>query len=376
MHASAPWTTPDSHLRRTQPDAPVLYFAPKVLQATARRFLTGFPGLVTYAVKANPDPAVLANLWAAGVTTFDVASPAEIAAVREIAPNAVLHYNNPVRSRAEIEVARSYGVASWSLDDATELDKLVDLPTATEIAVRLKLPVEGAAYDFGSKFGATPDCAVALLRAVAARGLTPAMCFHPGTQCASPEAWGAYIVSCTQVARAAGVRLARLNVGGGFAAHRAATAPDLQAIFDHIRKEVARVAGPEAPALLCEPGRAMVADCMSLATRVKAVRADGTVFLNDGIYGALAEARDIGAVARFRAQASDGTARRGARSARVVFGPTCDSIDRLPDPLELPDDLKEGDYIVFDGMGAYSSTLATRFNGFGPDAPVTVDRLT
>ena len=53
QHAEA-WTDPVSHITRTAPDAPVLYFSPDRLQATARSFQAGFPGLVTYAVKANP----------------------------------------------------------------------------------------------------------------------------------------------------------------------------------------------------------------------------------------------------------------------------------------------------------------------------------
>lgn len=68
------WTTPSEFLRTQQPDHPVMFFAPSVLQATARRFIDGFPGLVTYAVKSNPDEMVIQNLVAAGIKGFDVAS--------------------------------------------------------------------------------------------------------------------------------------------------------------------------------------------------------------------------------------------------------------------------------------------------------------
>ena len=60
------WTSPSEFLRNQQPEHPVMFFAPSVLQATARRFLDGFPGLVTYAVKSNPDEIVIQNLVAAG----------------------------------------------------------------------------------------------------------------------------------------------------------------------------------------------------------------------------------------------------------------------------------------------------------------------
>lgn len=371
MQTAPDFADPAAWIARHDPDHPVMFFCPQVLQATARRFLTGFPGLVTYAVKANPRAEVLENLCAAGLRAFDVASPAEMAAVRAACPQAVLHYNNPVRSRAEVAAGIAHGCASWSVDSHAELDKLAELK-GVEIAVRLKLPVSGAAYDFGAKFGADPDLAAELLARVAAMGLTPAMTFHPGTQCADPAAWAAYIRACADVARRAGVRLARLNVGGGFAAHRGGAAPDLAAVFATIAQETARAFGSDAPALVCEPGRAMVAESCQLVARVKAIRADGAVFLNDGIYGALAEWRDIDAGDRIAVTATDGTPRRGARQPRIVFGPTCDSLDRLPAPLPLPEDLAEGDVLRFAAMGAYSLAIATRFNGYGPGDPVTV----
>jgi len=376
MQHSDTWSDPIAHLRRHAPDEPVLYFSPDRLQATARAFQDGFAGLVTYAVKANPGEEVLANLVAAGIRAFDVASPEEMCAVRALCPAAVLHYHNPVRSPAEIAAAVAMGVRAYSVDCARELDKLTGrVARDAEMSVRLALPVRGAAYDFGAKFGLGPEAAAALLREVAARGFTPSLTFHPGTQCADPAAWGAYIGVAAEVARKAGVRLGRLNVGGGFASHRTGAAPDLGPIFAHIRAEVARHCGPEAPALVCEPGRAMVAEAVTLGLRVKAIRAGGAVFFNDGVYGGLTEIRDIGAPDRIRVIAPDGSERRGAPVARVVFGPTCDSIDRLPDPLPLPGDMEEGDHVLIAGMGAYTRSLATRFNGYGVRDVVTVARL-
>ncbi len=372
------WPGPASYLKCVAPEEPVLFFAPQVLQAQARAFLAGFDGLVTYALKANDAPEVVENLWEAGIRGFDVASPAEISLVRALRPQAALHYNNPVRSPGEIAAARAAGVGSWSVDGAGELRKLMaaDLPRGTEVSVRLRLPVAGAAYDFGEKFGEDPDAAVGLLRAVARAGFNPAMTFHPGTQCTEPGAWRAYIEACAGVARAAGVGLARLNVGGGFAADRDGKAPDLEAVFRGISQAVARAFGPGAPALVCEPGRALVAESHVLATRVKALRACGAVFLNDGIYGTLGEALTaLGVVGRIRVLAPDGRPRQGPRLARTVYGPTCDSLDRLPGTVALPADTAEGDYVLFENMGAYSTATATRFNGYGRTRVITVRML-
>jgi ornithine decarboxylase len=376
MQHAEPWPDPVSHIARMVPDEPVLYFSPDRLQATARAFQAGFPGLVSYAVKANPGEEVLANLVAAGIDAFDVASPAEMHAVRAVSGRAVLHYHNPVRSPAEVAEAARLGVRAYSVDCPREFDKLCGaVPEGAEMSVRLALRVAGAAYDFGAKFGLAPDAAADLLRRVAARGYVPSLTFHPGTQCADPAAWGAYIRVAAEVAEMAGVRLARLNVGGGFASHRTGAAPDLSAIFDHIGAEVARHFPAYPPALVCEPGRAMVAEAVTLGLRVKTLRTGGAVFLNDGVYGGLTEIRDIGAPDRIRVIAPGGSERRGAPVERVVFGPTCDSIDRLPDPLPLPGDMEEGDHLLIDGMGAYTRALSTPFNGYGLRDVVTVARL-
>lgn len=373
MRADPYWLDPLTHLRRLRPDHAVMYFSPLVLQHQARRFMDGFPGLVTYAVKANARPEVLVNLVAAGVTGFDVASPAEMEAVRAISPDAALHYNNPVRTPAEVQAALRAGVVSASVDSQSELEKLAPLGPI-EVSVRLALPVRGAAYDFGEKFGVGPDAAVDLLQQVAARGHIPAITFHPGTQCTDAQAWVAYIREAARVAERAGVPLARLNVGGGFAAHRHGDAPDLEQVFDRIGQAV-QAHFPQPPALVCEPGRAMVAEAFTLATRVKALRPNGAVFLNDGIYGALSELRDISGSDRVQVLDPTGRPRQGAPVARIVFGPTCDSLDRLPEPVPFPQDTAEGDYLLFSGMGAYSLAIATRFNGYGVGDPVTVASL-
>ena len=190
-----------------------------------------------------------------------------------------------------------------------------------------------------------------------------------------PAAWAAYIDACADVARRAGVRLQRLNVGGGFAAHRSGAAPDLEAIFRAISERVAVAFGADAPALVCEPGRAMVAEAFTLATRVKALRPDGSVFLNDGIYGGLAEAPVLGNIERIEVLGDDGARLDGPDRGRVVFGPTCDSLDRLPGELALPETLEVGDWVLFHGMGAYSRATVTRFNGYGAIEIVTTNRL-
>jgi ornithine decarboxylase len=362
------WTNPTEFLRTVQPENPILFFAPSILQNMARKFIDSFPGMVTYAVKSNPEEMVIENLSAAGLRGFDVASPEEIRLIRRLAPDAALHYNNPVRSRAEIAVAVDLAVKSYSVDSKSELAKLIELVPAegTEITVRFKLPIGGSAYNFGAKFGATVELATELLKSVAEAGFIPSLTFHPGTQCTEPQTWEAYIQTAAEIARDAGTTIARLNVGGGFPNHRLhAIAPDLDAIFAMIESVSREAFGAELPILVCEPGRALCGDAFTLAARVKALRDDQHVFLNDGTYGSLTELPMIGVIDRTQVMAPDGALRSGEPVARIVFGPTCDSVDRLPGELMLESDLEEGDYVIFHGMGAYSRATNTRFNGFG-----------
>jgi ornithine decarboxylase len=369
------FSSPVDFLCKVQPENPVFFFNSKVLKETAAHFMSGFPGQVTYAVKSNPSDLVLNTLVGVGLEGFDVASSVEIEQIRGLSPTTELHFNNPVRSSNEIRTSLAYDVQSYSVDSESELTKLLGIlsPGAVEIAVRFKLPVPGAAYDFGAKFGATPEVAAQLLGRVAAAGFIPSLTFHPGTQCTAPDAWVHYIQAASEISHAAGVELARLNVGGGFPSHRmAAERPDLDQIFETISNTTVQSFGASAPGLVCEPGRAMVAESHVLAARIKSVRDAGTVFLNDGIYGALAEWPSIGASDRVQVVSASGYLRNAANIAFDVFGPTCDSIDKVPGKMMLPADTMEDDYVLFHGMGAYSVPIATRFNGFGDHMTVSV----
>ncbi len=353
--------------------APVHFFSPERLDERMREFRRGFPGEVTFAVKSNPTDEVIKHLCAGGLDGFDVASPEEIAQVGRLCPNAPMHYNNPVRSRDEIAIGVAAGVKSWSVDAIEEFDKLLScgLPEDAEVAVRFKLPVKGAAYDFGAKFGADETEAVALLKRVAESGRHVAMTFHVGTQCTDPAAYVAYITAAARLSATANVQIERLNVGGGFPSGRDGQPRPLEPFFAAIRG--AMDAFEERPVLLCEPGRGMVGDAYSYAVRVKSLRGD-TIYLTDGIYGGLSEMVLLEAPA-LAVLGHDGNWKEGPRQGYRAFGPTCDSVDQLKMPLHLPTDIDEGDWIVFRSMGAYVTGVTTRFNGYGDFVSATVKDL-
>ena len=368
---------------RLAPDKPVHLFAPAVLRASLNTFGDGFPGAVSYAVKANDGAHILATLADSGLGCFDVASLEEIVAVRAAAPLARLHYHNPVKGRNEIAAAaQNFGVVRFAADDRQEIDKIVAAagePSRLEIAVRFRLPRHSAsAHDFSGKFGAEPALAQQLLRHVADLGCRPFLTFHPGSQCSDPAIWTTHIQAAAGIARGAGVRLSGLNVGGGFPSrYLGLQAPELSVYFSTIAQAAREAFGADfAPALECEPGRALVAGCTSVLARVKLVKADRhEVFLNDGIYGSLMEVSQAPVLQPFYRTLRAGEVLAGANVAHTVYGPTCDPLDVLPNRLDLAAGIGEGDYVEFGPLGAYGTATSTRFNGYDAAEIIGVEQV-
>jgi len=358
------------------PSYPVYCVRPGVLQATARRFLSQFPGRVLYAVKCNPHPMVLQALYDAGIRHFDTASLPEIAQVREMFRDAEPYFMHPVKGRAVIKSAHEvYGVRTYVLDHASELAKLQDETDGAEgttVVVRLETPKGQALYDLSAKFGAPPAEAAALLRRIAGDGLRAGLAFHVGSQCTSPEAYARALELAGRVIAEAGVDIHLLDVGGGFPAGYPGTqAPPLEVFVDEIARGVRAIGLRNDCVLMCEPGRALVADGMSLVVQVQ-LRKGSQLYVNDGIYGGLSETKAAGIRLPVAAIRLKGAFAPGMASF-TVNGPTCDSLDVLPDPFVLPEDIGEGDWIEVGQVGAYSNANATHFNGFHADTFVEVE---
>lgn len=54
---------------------------------------------------------------------------------------------------------------------------------------------------------------------------------------------------------------------------------------------------------------------------------------------------------------------REQRYRSVIWGPTCDGLDKIIDNYVIPE-LHVGDWLLFDDIGAYSISLSSDFNGF------------
>ena len=352
----------------------VHFFYPHRVQEAASQFVNGFRGASLYAVKANPHAAVLLEAWRAGIRAFDVASIREVELVHRLLPEAELYFMHPVKSRQAIRKAYSLGVRSFAFDSGEELNKILtetDCAADISLFLRVAVPVKGALYDLTGKFGASVDETPELLQAASAVSSRVGMSFHVGSQCMDPEAFCGAIAHVAGISKIAGVSLDVIDVGGGFpVSYPGLQAPPLKEFFDAIHSAL-DLNGFGQIELLCEPGRALVAEAGATAVRIE-LRKNDMLYLNDGTYGALFDAGVPAWPFNIRLLRLDGQPISPLQSGFSAYGPTCDSIDKMDGPFALPVDCKEGDWIVFENLGSYGQTMQSRFNGFYSDTLVAI----
>lgn len=354
-------------LRHRRPERPVLALRPHAAQRAAKWFLTNFPGRVLYAAKANDAPQVIAALVEAGITGFDVASLAEIERVARI-DGAELYFMNPVKSRGAIARAyREFGIRRFAFDSAEELDKvLAETGGADDLTLFLRIacPNTHSLIPLEGKFGASPEEAPALLLKARQRATRLGITFHVGSQAVVPAAFGDALRQVGQLIVSSGVLVDAIDIGGGFPSrYPHSDPPELADFMAEVVRAADELAVKHNCELLCEPGRALVAEAESVIVRVDARRGNA-LYVNDGAFGTLFDAAYCGFRFPVRLiEAVEGS--DGPEAEFALYGPTCDSSDHLPGPFVLPASVREGDYIEIGQIGAYGRAMATRFNGFG-----------
>jgi len=382
----APEATPQlpnvaSMVAALRPEEPLHCIRPAAIATSAGAFAQAFNGETLYAVKCNPEPAVLRALWNAGIRHFDCASIAEVSLVRRMFPGAAIHFMHPVKSRAAIRDAWIVnGVRDFVLDSFDELNKIL-LETSTPEAaalnarpglfVRLALPKTAAMIELSSKFGADVATAAALLRAARPAAGKLGVAFHVGSQCMDPLAWRDAMAITGLVIQQAGVHVDVIDIGGGFpVAYPDIDPPPLGAFMAEIDAAFDALDLPDTR-LWAEPGRALVAGGASVVVQVQ-LRKGNMLYVNDGVYGSLADAGTLGFRFPTRLIRASGAQAAAPEAAFGLFGPSCDALDVMRGPFMLPDDVAEGDWIEIGQLGAYASCLRTAFNGFDRAALVEV----
>ena len=359
--------TVDVLVNQLKPEKPIYCIRKKSIQSASTYFRNKFPGKVLYAVKTNSHPEVLKTIVESGIENFDVASIQEIKDIRAINPNAKCSYMHTVKSRESIKEAYfNYNVKAFSLDTKDELIKIIETTNEAkdlELFVRVAVSNEHAEIDLSTKFGASVSEATALLRLTKQYAKKIGLSFHVGSQCMHPISYTKGIADIGNIIKKTKIIPDYINIGGGFPAIYPDLVPQsLDNYFEEIKKGLSNLKLEKLPEILCEPGRALVAESGSTIVRVN-LRKKQKLYINDGTYGTLFDAGTPNIVYPSRLIKS-GKAISKKLTAFDFYGPTCDSMDYMKGPFLLPNNIKENDYIELGQLGAYGLTFRTQFNGF------------
>ena len=376
-------TTVKKEVFTLKPSIPVYFIRPAAIKRAAQFFLQNFQSPsnksdVLYSVKSNPDVAVLRHLFDSGIRHFDVASLVEIKLIPEpFGKEAKMYFMHPVKSRESIfEAYYNFEIRDFSLDSFDELKKITEVTNNARdlgLHVRLAIPNSHSSIDLSRKFGILPSKAIALIRKTRMVAKNFGICFHVGSQCMDPAQYRTALTITKDLLEKSKVKLDVLDIGGGFpSSYPGMTPPNLQSYFDEISDSIAQLNLDSDCRLWCEPGRALVAEAGSLLVRVEG-RKDNMLFLNDGTYGGLFDAGTPGFIyptSCFRIKGKTDLSENKAPFG--FYGPTCDSLDVMKGPFQLPENISEGDYIEIGQLGAYSRSIRTEFNGFDKNLQIEV----
>ena len=333
-------------------------------------FNKNFPGEVLYAVKTNPHEEVVKEIKNSRINKFDTASIEEIKIVKKIVPDAECFYMNAIKSREHIKEAYfNYNIKSFALDTKDELLKIIE---ATENAqdlnlfVRISISNEHAEIDLSKKFGALGSEVLGLFRLTKAHSAKVGLSFHVGSQCMHPISYTKGISEMGNIIKKTNIIPDFINIGGGFPTIYPDLRPQsLNNYMFHIKKALNNLKLKKQPILICEPGRALVAESGSTIVKV-VLRKKQKLYINDGTYGSLFDAGFPNIVFPAR-MIQNGRMISKKLTAFNFYGPTCDSMDYMKGPFILPNNIRENDYIELGQLGAYGITFRTKFNGFFSD---------
>ena len=359
-------------VNQLKPEKPVYCIRKDSVTRASKFFQKNFPGDVLYAVKTNPHPEIIKTLLDSGINQFDIASIEEIKQVRKFTNKAKCSYMHTVKSPESIKSAYfEFGIKTFALDTKEELIKIIkctDNAKDLELFVRIAVSNEHAEIDLSKKFGALHSESLGLLRLAKQHAKKVGLSFHVGSQCMHPISYAKGIAEIGSVIKKTKIIPDYINVGGGFPTIYPDLIPhDLDEYFNEIKKSLENLKLAKMPKIICEPGRALVAESGSTIVRVN-LRKKQKLYINDGTYGTLFDAGNPNIVFPTKMIKDTSTKIISKKmTAFNFFGPTCDSMDYMNGPFVLPNNIKENDYIELGQLGAYGLIFRTQFNGFYSD---------
>lgn len=336
-----------------------------------------------YAVKANPNPAILRLMAQELKINFDCASQAEIEAVLALGVSADrIIFANPCKSLSHIDYARRQGIMRTTFDSEAELYKIKMVATnfPWELILRIWVDDKDAQCQLSNKYGAHADESLRLLTLAKTLGLNVAgISFHVGSG-AKTSSYREAIRSSSKVF-VKGLELGHpmkvLDLGGGYPGTCVQTGPSLE--------EIGQLIGPELgknwkkQEIIAEPGRFYCAEAQTLATQIigKRIRFDKgkgrsirEYYINDGLYQSFNCMLYDHSVLLEESDQDEPSETSKYNSA--IFGQTCDGLDQISKGIMLPE-LRVGDWLAVPNMGAYTNGASSQFNGFPLNDSIVLD---
>ena len=361
----------DKLVNQLKPTEPVYCIRRDSINIASKFFQNKFPGKILYAVKTNPHPLVLKTIVESGINDFDIASIKEVEAIRSVSPDAKCSYMHTVKSKESISEAYfKYNIKTFSIDTKDELIKILNSTNQAkdlELFVRVAVSNEHAEIDLSKKFGAQTSEAIGLYRLTKQYAKKIGLSFHVGSQCMHPISYSKGINEIKYIIKKTKIVPDVINIGGGFPTIYPDLVPQsLDSYFEEIKNSLNNLELEKLPEIICEPGRAIVAESGSTIVRVN-LRKKQKLYINDGTYGTLFDAGVPNIVYPSRIITSGRIISKKLTSFDF-YGPTCDSMDYMKGPFILPNNIKEGDYIELGQLGAYGLTFRTQFNGYYSDS--------
>jgi len=360
----------DALVNQLKPTEPVYCIRRNSINLASKFFQNKFPGKILYAVKTNPHPLVLKTIVESGINDFDIASINEVEAIKKVSPDAKCSYMHTVKSKESIiEAYFKYNIKTFSIDTKDELIKILNSTNQAkdlELFVRVAVSNEHAEIDLSKKFGAQTSEAIGLYRLTKQYAKKIGLSFHVGSQCMHPISYSKGINEIRYIIKKTKIVPDTINIGGGFPTIYPDLVPkSLHSYFDEIKNSLINLKLKKLPEIICEPGRAIVAESGSTIVRVN-LRKKQKLYINDGTYGTLFDAGVPNIVYPSRI-ITNGRIVSKKLTSFDFYGPTCDSMDYMKGPFILPNNIKEGDYIELGQLGAYGLTFRTQFNGYYSD---------
>lgn len=327
-----------------------------------------------YAIKSNPDRKILQVLREFGAG-FDCASQKEIEEVLALGVSSKnIIFANPVKAVSHLEFAACVGVEVVTADSTSELVKIAQHHPEAKVLIRMKPDDSNSICKFSTKFGATEEEAKEIIGLAARLGVNIiGTSFHVGSGCQSAQTFVDIIKTCSNVFKFGaiyGFKMRLLDIGGGFPGMNAVHAGDsFETMAMHINGSIERDfrAFPDLE-VIAEPGRYFSSSAFSLVTSVvgkKHFKTDGgekgfKYYIDEGVYGGF----NCIIFDHYSPPLEILNPRESTASYEsTVFGPTCDSMDKVGE-MRLPE-LEIGDRLFVESFGAYTSTSSSVFNGFG-----------